>query len=311
MNSITYPSINVPLSRAAHELAGQFAAEQASPQKGKQVYLNTLAVWAVHRYLTWLQIETDLQHSQSWDAKWRSLFNVADLVLPGLGHLECCPVLPGEQDIHVSAEGKGDRLGYIAVQFDESLQSVDLLGFVAVGAIADETETVALADVQPLETLLERLAALEGVAESPDSILVNLGNWLHQVFEMGWQAVEALVGDATPSFAFRRAPVRRAKRIEVEQEGYPSSSVMLILSLMPETSEQIGIHVQICPVGESAYLPSQLRLRVLTEGGDVFREIMAGEADTFVQYEFTAQVGERFSLEAVSGNTQITETFVV
>ena len=52
--------LTVPLGSAAHHWAEQFAAEQATPQKGKQVYLNTLAVLSVQNYLKWQQIETAL-----------------------------------------------------------------------------------------------------------------------------------------------------------------------------------------------------------------------------------------------------------
>lgn len=53
--------ISVPLGNQAHDLALSFASQQANPVIGKKVYLNVLAVWAVHTYLKWMQVETDLQ----------------------------------------------------------------------------------------------------------------------------------------------------------------------------------------------------------------------------------------------------------
>lgn len=41
MNSTQSNYINVPLSQIAHCCAKEFAAEQNSAEKGKQVYLNT------------------------------------------------------------------------------------------------------------------------------------------------------------------------------------------------------------------------------------------------------------------------------
>ncbi len=58
MNTIQTRQITVPLGIEAHRKAQQFAAEQATPQKRKRVYLNTLAVYAVHNFLNWLKIET-------------------------------------------------------------------------------------------------------------------------------------------------------------------------------------------------------------------------------------------------------------
>ncbi|NES00654.1 MAG: DUF1822 family protein, partial [Symploca sp. SIO1B1] len=47
MNSTEIPMVNIPLASKAHQLAEQFAAEQISADKSKQVYLNTLSVYAV------------------------------------------------------------------------------------------------------------------------------------------------------------------------------------------------------------------------------------------------------------------------
>ena len=66
MNSTKKIAQKVLLDREAHAIARRFAVKQATPQKGKQTYLNTLAVYAVHNYLKWLQIESDLSSSDSW-----------------------------------------------------------------------------------------------------------------------------------------------------------------------------------------------------------------------------------------------------
>jgi hypothetical protein len=57
MNLAEIPLLTVPLELKAHELTRQLAAVQSTVQKGKRVYLNALAVYAVHSYLKWLQIE--------------------------------------------------------------------------------------------------------------------------------------------------------------------------------------------------------------------------------------------------------------
>ena len=43
-NRLTF---TVPLTQEAHQLAEKHRCQQHDPQKGKQVYLNTLAVYAV------------------------------------------------------------------------------------------------------------------------------------------------------------------------------------------------------------------------------------------------------------------------
>jgi hypothetical protein len=300
--------LTVPLSATAHHLALQFAAEQANPPKGKQVYLNTLAVWAVQHYLSWLQIETDWAQSQSWQAEFRALWNATDLVLPRFGKIHCCPVLPDEAEIVLMPE-QHDAIGYIAVQVDSALQQVELLGFFPAIDLAETVEALPLSAFQPLDALFDRLYALEHAVEpkthfAPASSLVHLGQWMQQQFEAGWIAVESLFSERSPSFAFRRSGIRRAKVIELNGSEFGNGefsdrqSLGLIVTLIPDPI-QINIHLQLCPLGEQTRLPAQLKLQILTETGDLFREVMSGDADTFIQYEFTGQPGERFGVEVV------------
>jgi hypothetical protein len=319
MSFTTSRSLTVPLSRAAHEMALQFAAEQANSQKGKQVYLNTLAVWAVQQYLAWLQIDADLEASQSWHPHLRALFDVADLMLPKVGRLECRPVLPDEEDVDLPVGNKGDRFGYLAVRFQESLQEAELLGFVAATEVNDDAETLPLQMFQPLDSLLDWLAehpSFTDIAaeDGNDKVLVHLQGWLQRSFEAGWQAVEDLFRASTPGLAFRRSAIRRAKQLDlpnVQRPGTPAIPVALVLTVWCDRPDQFGIHLHLCTLGETTYLPSQLQLRILTDTGDVFRQITAGEADTFVQYEFTAQAGEGFSVGISSGTTQIVQSFLL
>jgi len=155
MNTAQEPYITVPLDRESHTMAEKFAAQQATPKLGKQVYLNTLAVYAVHSYLNWLRIPTDLPGSDSWHPELQVLSDVADLLIPGIGKLECCPVLPRETSFLRYSEITEDRIGYVAVQFGEILDQVKLLGFVRqIG------EQIPLTNLQPLEILLDYISDL-------------------------------------------------------------------------------------------------------------------------------------------------------
>jgi hypothetical protein len=102
----------VPLGRTAHDLAQNFARQQASTEKGKQVYLNTLAVYAVHSYLQLLDIETDLEQGNCWNPFVRTCRDVSDLVLPGLGRIDCRPVLPRGESFTPSDEPETDLLRF-------------------------------------------------------------------------------------------------------------------------------------------------------------------------------------------------------
>ena len=328
MNS-TEPLLTVPLGREAHRQAGQFAAEQATPQKGKRVYLNTLAVYAVHSYLKWLQIETDLSQSESWHPGLQALFDVTDLVLPGVGKLECRPVLPGETTFFLPPlppEVNQDRIGYVAVLFSERLDEVQLLGFVRHDT-SNVLEQILIADIQPIDALLDYIPAKivdQVVVSTANKMPVNLSRWLRSTFEAGWQTVEALFNTEVlnPAFSVRSIAqlkdasdnpavgVSRGKLINLGMQlaTYP---VALLITLVPAENEEVDIRLRVYPTGQQIYLPPSLRLIVLDESRSTGLEAEARSTDNWMQLELSGQVGEHFSIQLTLGDISITEDFVI
>ncbi|OCR02744.1 hypothetical protein BCD67_19735 [Oscillatoriales cyanobacterium USR001] len=177
MNIAEIPLLTVPLELKAHELARQLAAVQSTVQKGKRVYLNALAVYAVHSYLKWLQIETDFNSSDSFNPAKTALANVADLVITGIGSLECRPVLPGETTILLPEEVIENRIGYVGVQFNERLDSVQLLGFAPSLDSLNPPQQLALAELMPIDALIEQITRLEeaiAFLETDDPVAIQV-----------------------------------------------------------------------------------------------------------------------------------------
>jgi len=177
MNIAELPLLTVPIELKAHEMARQLAAVQSTVQKGKRVYLNALAVYAVHSYLKWLQIETDLNSSDSFNPAKTALANVADLVIPGIGSLECRPVLPGETTIILPEEVIESRIGYVGVQFSDRLDSVQLLGFAPTFDSSNPPQQIAVAELMPIDTLIEQISRLEeaiAFLETDDPVAVQV-----------------------------------------------------------------------------------------------------------------------------------------
>ena len=160
VNSMDTYLLEIPLEQTARNLALQFASEQANPQKGKRVYFNTLAVWAVNYFLEWMELETDIDGGDSWHPGMRAILDVADLVLPGIGKIECCPVMLGETAISLP-EVREKRIAYLAVGFAEPFDKVKLLGFIPAVEILDETEEISLTNLKPVEELLDYLDRIE------------------------------------------------------------------------------------------------------------------------------------------------------
>lgn len=323
MKSLQTSHLTVSLGGKAHEIARQFAAEHPTPQKGKQIYLNTLAVYAVHLYLRWLQIETDLWQGESWHPGKQVLFDVADLVLPGIGKLECRPILPGETEFCIPLETRADRLGYVAVQLDEPLREARLLGFLKAVDLPKMPERVSLAALQPLETLLDCLeGAVAPVSHSKRP--VNLSHWLHHTFEAGWQTIEALITTQPASFAFSaRTPEQTSDAYGNEPaEGVSGGKlidlgvqlaghrVALIVTITPKADREVDIRLRVCPASGQIYLPPNLQLTVWDESGTQL-EAEARSDDNWLQLEFSGERGERFSAQLALGEIRMIEDFVI
>ncbi|MEG3971171.1 DUF1822 family protein [Microcoleus sp. T2B6] len=185
MNSTEAPRLKVPLGSEAHRLARQLTTEtlQLAPastkgEAAKRVYLNTLAVYAVYSYLKWQAYEPQLEQGDSWQPIVCARWNVADLVLPGIGKLECRPMWFGESAIAIPLEATEDRIAYVAVQFEEQLNSAKLLGFVP----SVEGLEIQIANLQTLDDFvdyLERLELANSFLLGGDPVAVQVRNVLN------------------------------------------------------------------------------------------------------------------------------------
>ncbi|MBD0345551.1 MAG: DUF1822 family protein [Coleofasciculus sp. Co-bin14] len=326
MNTTQTPLLTVPLGGEAHAFARQFATQQATPQKGKRVYLNTLAVYAVHNYLKWLQIETDLNQSDSWQPALQAVFDAADLVIPSIGKLECRPVLPGETTFLVPPKGTEDRIGCVAVQLSERLDEVQLLGFVPTIAASDLPEQLVIANLQPLDTLLDYIP--EVAVPTANQVSVNLSRWFENTFEAGWQTLEALFSSQAlnPAFSVRNAEqsieldvdnpeasVSGGKLIDLGMQLAGHRVALTVTLKAAESDREMDVRLRVYPTGSQIYLPAGLKLLVLDDSGAAVPDLeaTARTADNWIQLEFSGQLQEQFSVKVALGDVSITEHFVI
>ena len=233
MNSTDTPLLTVPLGTEAHRIARRLAGEAmqlAAPAKrevGERVYLNALAVYAVHSYLKWLAYETDISQGDCWHPVVRSRWDVADLVIPGVGRLECRPVWEGEMALALPAEVTEDRIGYVAVRFGERLDQGKLLGFAPAVDTFNPPNQLALADLQSLDDLINYLYRLE---------LAN--DFLQGDDPVAFQVREVL---ETTSMSEIVALLERIYRIESEDERPYAVKDILTGSIIGVGSEREAI----------------------------------------------------------------------
>jgi len=305
MNSIQPNHLRVPLGKDAHRCAEKFAAEQDSLEKGKQVYLNTLAVYAVNNYLKWLNIETALHQSDSWNWSIRTFFDIADLMLPNVGRIECRPVLPGEDAVVLPQEVTQERIGYVAVRLTKQLDFVEILGFVPARAIIGQSEIILLSRLHPLNVLIDTINQRKN--------LVNLCQWLEGIFNQDWQSPElVLAGNFRSGATITRQntnsqtnSISRAKVINVGKQ------IVLLIELTPTNSDLFDIRLRVYPAENAIHLPEHLQLIILDESGDACMITQAETANDWIQLEFSCQHEEKFIVEFKLGEKSITEEFVV
>lgn len=307
-------TVTIPLTLSAHTQADRFRCQQSNRDRAKQVYLNALAVYATNYYLQCLGFETDWLESDSWHPTMQALMDVADLIVRHCGKLECRPILPGAKFLSVPAEVWSDRIGYVAVQFDESLRTATLLGYIdRVGE-----SNLALEQLRSLDTLPGYLNQLREPV--PVRETVNLSQWLENIFATGWQAVEDLFAAPQPALNFRggdRASgerfeqsdlaVSRSKILDLKPAGEP---VTLAIGLVPSSDREKEIWVRLSPSGSQTHLPPNLELMVLDEAGEVVMQAQARSTESIL-LKFSGETGEHFSLKIALDDISLSEAFVI
>ncbi len=306
-------TFSVPLALAAHSQADRFRRNQKTSQKGKQIYLNTLAVYAVNFYLECLGFDTELEASDSWNPSLHTLMDTADLTVKHYGKIECRPVLPKANTVIIPPEVWDGRISYVAVRLNETLREATLLGFIP----SVNTREVPLTQLQNLDELgryLQRLRQADELANT-----VRLSQWLDNLFEAGWQTLDALLGNdaGNLAIAFRsgtleeQAIVRGAKSIELGRE-IGDRKVMLLIELQPQEDDRWGIRIQLHPQLGNSYLPADVTLALLSEEGEILREVTSESIDNFLQLpRFKCDRGDSFSIIASWENTVVRQDFTV
>lgn len=304
-------TFSVPLGLETHRLAQQFCQQQSNQKKAKQVYLNTLAVSAVKFYLNCMGIDTNLSASSSWNLVMQTLMDIADLEIPNIGKLECRPVLPEMQTVYIPPESS-ERIGYVAVQFDQLLQTATLLGFTQT---VPESGELPITQLQSLESLLKHLRQIR----YPEAIetQICLSQWFEDIFAAGWQSLEAFLA-SQQQFALRlrslsqasETTIKGAKIIDLGLQ-LEHHFLILLIAIAPEPDGKVGILVQVHPTGTENYLPPGIELSLLSES-KMLQLVRSRPQDNYIQLKrFRGTPGECFNIRVASTHASVTENFVI
>ncbi|AFY55336.1 Protein of unknown function (DUF1822) [Rivularia sp. PCC 7116] len=310
MNSTTQKlSFTVNLSFEAHSIAQELVSKISNQKKRQQIYLNSLAVFAVNHYLLCMGFETDYLEGDSRNPVAVQLMNVADLIVKDIGKLECIPILAETEVVEIPPEVWEDRVGYIFVELNDSLKEANILGF-----IPKARDKVFLSKLNSLEDFLVYLTELEvveSVQAETTSHVISFRQWWDGVIDTSWQKVEQLLNPQQLGLAYRSnmSLITRGQKIDLGMH-LDQISVALVMKVMSESdSEEVDILTQVYPVGEMA-LPEGIKLIIGDETGEG-SEVVSREDDNWIQSEFSAESGERFSITVAYGDSEVKKEFEV
>lgn len=301
-------SVPVLLRRTALETAEAFAEEHSDPNKARQVYLNTLAIWAVRDYLSFLGIDTDLTQGDSWQKALRLVDNPADLHVVERGVLECLPISSPASAVSVPLELQIRRLAYIVVELEAPFAEAKLMGFATANDIAQDMLLVE--QLRPLRELSQYLSQFH---YSP------LREWFQGHSSEIWQPPDEVLAMRYPAFRFRGqggTVIKKARIIDLKGEVGSTLKLGLLVAAKP-SEKGIYISAQLHSGKADASLaeientlPPGLSLELLSDEGDLLESVSARSSplDNFIQLPpFEGLPNEQYQLRVSLNGLQAIE----
>lgn len=341
-----------PITEADRQQALKFS-KQTTAEKAEKIYRNTLAILIVEHYLKMLGIETNRGQSYSWDAITQLTSDMADLYIPEAGgRLECRPVKPGEQKCLISedlldSENGSDRIGFIAVELNESFTSGIVIGFVTRATV----EELPLSYFRSLDDLIDQVD--NWVTSRPSRAVLA---WFKNVANRGWRESSALIQEFAPSqpeftrqfrkFDESRADLEKAGKAELiktiqttESEEtrwqaadrlwsidpeHPACGVSYATLLKEFSASQIGLSVaglqkedhtmsffvRLVSLDMRKALPMDIELSLIDESGVTQYSTKPQTDEAGIQKKFNVNSDENFKIRISQGSVVIEEEFV-
>lgn len=304
--SETFP---IDISLIAHVRAETFRCYQSRGIKAKQVYLNTLAVYAVNSYLNLIGWSTNLSQSDSWNPISQTMMNVADLIVPSYGRLECRPVFEGEDTVIIPPEVWTGRIGYVIVMLDRQLKRAEVVGFTRqVDRL--ELPIYCLESMDKFPTYLSQQKRLE------PSLTAELSGWIQGSMSYGWQMLEELFAPSLiVNFRSRselaQLPTAGESRVKLVELGMNlEHTIALILDITPIDKNEFDVSIIVRNYQYDRYLPEGLELVIVDRQNHPVMIAQANQTET-IEFCFSGELQEKFTVEIFLDEQLIVENFTI
>lgn len=146
------------------------------------------------------------------------------------------------------------------------------------------------------------------------SRVVRLSNWLDNLVESGWEALEQFLNPRQLEFeTIRSGDVWKARLIDrtMLSEGF---AVVLTLKQEKLDNNSLNIVLRLYPTPENKHLPSGIKMRMFCidkDGDRVGTDIKASDSDEWIQLDFTGETGDEFAVEIVKGDISVIDNFMI
>lgn len=123
--------------------------------------------------------------------------------------------------------------------------------------------------------------------------------------EIRWQSAELLwnLNPQHPS-----SPVIRAKDLGFYLAGH---RIALVVGMLPKSDSRMLLLLRLYSLEQPSHLPAGLKLIGLDEAGHSFFQVESRLQDDYMQFKFTADRGDYFSICVMLHDVSFTESFVV
>ena len=317
--------------------AGELSDRIADEAKQWQAYLNLLALFSLEKWLIECNQEFIIQRDIDRNSEETIFLTVGQFRLYSIASED---FLDRAVSIPQSAINNSEYAAhfYVAIEILEERQQAIIRGFLRYDKLTAyqqaerlqvNPENCYLIPITQWETQLDRLllnlrfltpSAIPLPTAEPaiSNKLVRLTQWLDNLFDAGWQTIDALLGTEALALSFRnvsslnrQSDIKGAKLIDLGLE-VGDRALVLLVAIAPEDDEKVGIRIQLHPRENRSYLPADIELKMLFPTGETVQEARSRDRDTYIQLKyFKTQHGTQFNVRVALGDRQVIETFVV
>lgn len=292
----SYPIFRVPLTRLAHQEAQAYYHPQKNSQKAKEIYLNYLAIYAVDYYLNCFGIMTKKEDKSLLAAINKTLLNVAELEIIGQGKIECRPVLPQQKNCYIPTETWQNRIGYVAVKFNQALTEAKLMGFIE----TVNQENVPLSNFQTMDTLWKKISV---------SKMTILSQWLTERIEQGWQDLQDLLNPKLLTPIVRSSSfIQQGKMIYLSSLSQP---LILGVVIQKQENSEFGIVIEVFSSSSEESLPTGLEMQILDENQTPIMQALSKDNNPYLRFFIKGKQGDSFTAKLSFKSIIFAQNFII